>query len=157
MLRTVQPDQTEDFARRHNEEVWRCLRTILGTPSALDEAQLIAALALSAGGLGLTSAQRVKGAAHFASWADCLCMVRDKHPLVAELMIRHLEEGTPPCFQAVRQCKDSSGRSGGACLGQRHLLKISRTPNPTNRGTVGSKKPPDSWRKDSPPMLCGLA
>ena len=35
-LQTVQPDLTEGFARRHHEEVWRCLRTILGTPSAPD-------------------------------------------------------------------------------------------------------------------------
>ena len=111
-LRKVQPDQTEDFARRHDEEVWRCLRTVLGTPSALDEAQVIATLALSAGGLGLTSAQRVKGAAHFASWADCLRKGRERHLLIAELMIRHLEEGTAPCFQAVRQCKDSVTAAG---------------------------------------------
>ena len=117
-LRTVQPDQTEDVARRHDEEVWRCLRTILGTLSAPEEAQVIATLALSAGGLGLTSAQRVKGAAHFASWADCLRMMRDRRPLIAELMIRHLEEGTAPCFQAVRpvQRLGDSGRSGGAVL-----------------------------------------
>ena len=38
---------------------------ILETPSAPEEAQVIATLALSAGGLGLTSAQRVKGAPHF--------------------------------------------------------------------------------------------
>ena len=49
----------------------------------------------------------MKGAANFAIWADFLRMVRDRHPLVAELMIRHLEEGIAPCFQAVRQCKDS--------------------------------------------------
>ena len=37
---------------------------------------------VSAGGLELTSAQRVKGAAHFASWADCLHMVRDRDTLI---------------------------------------------------------------------------
>ena len=51
---------------------------ILGTPSAPEEAQVIATLALSAGGLGLTSAQRVNGAAHFASWANCLRIVDDQ-------------------------------------------------------------------------------
>ena len=85
---------------------------ILGTPSAPEEAQVIATLALSAGGLGLTSAQRVKEAAHFASWADCLRMVRDRHPFIAELMIRHLEEGIATCFQAVHQCKDSLTAAG---------------------------------------------
>ena len=91
---------------------------ILGTPSAPEEAQVIATLALSAGGLGLTSAQRVKGAAHFASWADCLRMVRDRHPFIAELMIRHLEEGdcsVLPGSSSVQRLVDSS-RSGGAVL-----------------------------------------
>ena len=41
---------------RHDTAVWGCLRAILGTPSA-DEAQVLATLALSGGGLGLSSAQ----------------------------------------------------------------------------------------------------
>ena len=33
-LRAVRPEDTEDFARRHDENVWACLREILGTPHA---------------------------------------------------------------------------------------------------------------------------
>ena len=55
-LRSVQPDLTEGFAERHNTAVWGCLRAILGTPSAPDEAQVLATLALSGGGLGLSIA-----------------------------------------------------------------------------------------------------
>ena len=73
-LRTVQPDQTEDFARRH-EEVWRCLHTILGTPSAPDEAKVFATLASSAGGLGLTSAQRVKGSGPICQFGQTVCVL----------------------------------------------------------------------------------
>ena len=38
----------------NDASVWRCLNTILGTPSAPDGAQVIATLALSARGLGLS-------------------------------------------------------------------------------------------------------
>ena len=104
-LRAVQPELTEGFAHRHDTAVWGCLCAILGTPSAPGEAQMIATLALSAGGLGLSSVLRVRRAAHFASWADTLSMVTQRHPVVAETMIRHLEQGAAPCFQAVRECR----------------------------------------------------
>ena len=67
---------------------------------------MTATLALSAGGLGLSSAHRVRSAAYFASWADSLRMVRKRHSIIAESMIRHLEVGGVPCFQAARQCRE---------------------------------------------------
>ena len=88
------------------------MTAILGTPSAPGEAQMIATVALSAGGLGLSSALRVRRAAHFASWADTLSMVRQRHPIVAETMIRHLEGGVAPCFQAVRECRELVEEAG---------------------------------------------
>ena len=74
-LRAVRPELTEAFATRHDANVWNCLRTILGTPRAPASSQVLSSLALSAGGLGL--ARRV--AAHWASWADCVLMVRRRH------------------------------------------------------------------------------
>ena len=56
---------------------------------------------------GLASAHRVRTAAHVASWADSLKMVRKRHPHIAATMIRNLEVGTSPSFQFVRDCKDS--------------------------------------------------
>ena len=94
-LRSVQPDLTEGFAERHDTAVWGCLRAILGTPSAPDEAQV-----------------PVRRAAHVASWADTLSMVRQRHLLIAETMIRHLEEGTAPCFQAVWECRELVEEAG---------------------------------------------
>ena len=111
-LRAVQPDLTEGFAERHDTAVWGCLRAILGTPSAPDEAQVFATLALSGGGLGLSSVQGVRRAAHFASWADAFSMVRQRHSLIAETMIGHVEEGTAPCFQAVRECRELVEEAG---------------------------------------------
>ena len=71
-LQAVCPEQTQEFADRHDAIVWNCSRTILGTPSAPAIAQVVASLALSVGGLGLTSAHRGPFAAHWASGADCI-------------------------------------------------------------------------------------
>ena len=82
------------------------MSNILGTPSAPDGPQVIATLALSAGGLGLSSAHKVRSAAHFPSWAGALSVVRKRHPVIAESMIRRLEVGGVPHFQAARQCRE---------------------------------------------------
>ena len=106
-LRTVAPELTERFAERHDVSVWRCLSNILGTPSAPDGAQVIATLALSAGGLGLSSAHRV------------ICQLgrlaedgEEETPHLAEWMIRHLEVGGVPCFLAARQCREVVEEAG---------------------------------------------
>ena len=48
-LRAVRPEDTEDFARRHDENVWACFREILGTPHASAAAHVLSTLSLSAG------------------------------------------------------------------------------------------------------------
>ena len=83
-LRAVRPELTEAVATRHDANVWNCLRTILGTRRAPASSQVLSSLVLSAGGLGLASAHRVGVAAHWASWADCILMVRRRHPVLAE-------------------------------------------------------------------------
>ena len=55
----MQPEDTEGFATRHDENIWACLREILGVPNAPPEAYV----ALSAGGFGV----RMRPAAHLAS------------------------------------------------------------------------------------------
>ena len=105
-LRALRPEDTESFARRHDENVWTCLHQILGTPNAPVGAHTLATLAFSVGGLGLGSAVRVRHAAHWASWADSLRMVRARHPVVAERMIDGLQTNAPlTCLQSVRQCR----------------------------------------------------
>ena len=59
---------------------------------------------LSSGGLGLTSANRSRFAVHWASWADCVRMVNERHPPIADMMIHHLQEGLAPSFLSVRIC-----------------------------------------------------
>ena len=50
------------------------------------------------GGLGLASAVRVRTGAHWASWADCLRMVRQRHLIVADTMNEGLGTSVEPCF-----------------------------------------------------------
>ena len=100
-LRALRPEDTESFARRHDENVWTCL------PSSDSwHAECLATLALSAGRLGLGSAVRVRPAAHMPSWDDSFRTVRQRHPAVAERTIDGLEANVPlTCFKSVRQCK----------------------------------------------------
>ena len=102
-LRSVHPDLTDAFALQHDANVWTCLDTILGSPSAPGMAKVLASLSFSVG-LGLSSAHRNRESAHWASWADCLRMVHDRHPDVAETMIAQLEVGTVTCFEGVQRC-----------------------------------------------------
>ena len=68
------------------------------------DAQVLASLSFSGGGLGLASAHLRTGA-HFASWADSLNVVK-RHPHVAATKIRNLDVVTSPSFQLVQDCKD---------------------------------------------------
>ena len=99
LLRAVRPDLTEEFAIRHDRDVWRFLCTILGTFSAPEEAQVLASLSFSNGGLRLAGAHRVRTASPFSpNWADSIKMVRKRHPHIAATMIRNLEVGDQSKF-----------------------------------------------------------
>ena len=148
-LRSVAPELTERFAERHDALVWRCLSNILGTPSAPDGAQVIATLALSAGGLGLSNAHGVRSAAYFASWADSLRMVRKRHPIIAELMIRHLEVGGVPCFQAARQCREVVEEAG---LVLPSWTELSHSPPPAE-AEPEPNQPKYSWQQKATRQL----
>ena len=50
----------------------------------------------------LSSAHRNRESAHWASWANCLRMVHDRHPDVAKTMIAQLEVGIT-CFEGVQR------------------------------------------------------
>ena len=87
-LRTVPPEHTSEYAEQHDQSVLRCLSSILqmdGLPPQTHEA---ASMPLTMGGLGVGGCSRIRHAAHWGSWADCLEMVKDRHPQVAEDIIR---------------------------------------------------------------------
>ena len=75
-------------------------------------AEVTASLPFFQGSLGLTSATRIREGAHWASWADCLKMVRQRHPAVTDTMISGLAEGPARCFEAVRRCAHSLTDAG---------------------------------------------
>ena len=68
-------------------------------------AKVLASLSFSVGGLGLSSAHRNREGAHWASWDDCLRMVHDRHPDIAETMITQLRCRTVTCFEGVQRCR----------------------------------------------------
>ena len=49
---------------------------------------------------------RAEVGAHWASWADCVLMVRRRHPVLAETWIHNFAHRDAPCFLAVRSCKN---------------------------------------------------
>ena len=89
-----------------------CLRSILGSERAPDSTRAISQLPFSLGGLGLTSAVRSRVAAHWSSWADCIHMIRQRHPSVAETLITGIHRGPTPCFAPVRTCQGTLEEAG---------------------------------------------
>jgi hypothetical protein len=79
-LRALPPGLSREFAERHDASLFQTVLRLLDQPAGSEEdmqwARAVAQLPLRAGGLGLRSAVRVAPAAYWASWADCLAMVR---------------------------------------------------------------------------------
>ena len=83
-----------------------------GNPSAPLSAKATANLPLSMGGLGLTSALEVRTAAFWASWADSMKMVKERHPTIANEMMVESDREEGPCFQSVRTCQQLLANAG---------------------------------------------
>ena len=116
-IRTVPPEHVSEFAQAHDAGLWQCLCAILHVdPHAVSPtARDMATLPLSMGGLGLRSAFRLRQAAHWASWGDCLEMIRDRCPLVFDRMMRSLtsRRGEQPLsIEAARQSAHSLQTAG---------------------------------------------
>ena len=75
LLRAVLPALSEGFARVHDTRVWECFSELLGV-QAEGAPRNIAHLPFRHGGLGLAGAVLSRSAACWASWADCLPMVK---------------------------------------------------------------------------------
>ena len=105
-LRNVQSAQTFWYAQHHDDNVWDCFSRLTGFSHESPGARLISSVPLK-GGLGLLSAVRTREAAHWASWADSLPMVHQRHPEVARMMVGGLARGAASCFTAVRGCVQS--------------------------------------------------
>ena len=107
LIRNVQPELVVEFAQRHEARIWQRLCQITGIDegTVLASSRQVASLPLSMRGLGLRSAQRTSVAAHWASWADAVGMIQNRHPTVAATIVRALEIGSPvPAITAVVGC-----------------------------------------------------
>ena len=107
-IRAVSPDHSLHFAQRHEEQIWRCLTTLIGVvPEAISEsARSAATLPLSSGGLGCRSSSvRLRHAAYWASWADSINMIGERHPEVAATILRALDENSVShSIEAINIC-----------------------------------------------------
>ena len=81
-----QPNPLWRIRPRQDEGIWRCFRQFLEV-SPCHRAQEFASLPLRHGGLGLRSAHRIHPAAHWASWANALEMINQRHPAVADIIV----------------------------------------------------------------------
>ena len=75
------------LAREHDDAMTETLMSLLDHPGGTDDemqvASFLARLPFRIGGLGLRSAERLAPAAYWASWADCLQMIRERSPDLA--------------------------------------------------------------------------
>ena len=112
----MRPNVAEDFAHAHNAGLWQCLKDILGvSPDQCDRLSRDASsLPLSVGGLGLRNAVRTGVPAFWASWADPLQMVHERHPVIG-LKQRALDgvlSAEVHAFQTMKQWKWSLAQCG---------------------------------------------
>ena len=123
---------------------------ILDVQGAPAEAQQLASLPLTLGGLGLASAERTRHVAHWASWADCLAMVQQRHPSVAEEMIVGLDRDLAPCLAAARHCKEVLAEANFHPPGWRDLVMVVpdrvEEVEPNSPSSVGNSARHGVWR-----------
>ena len=114
-IRTVSPRFSGGFAQEHDQAVMQCLGRIMHVdPSVIHPSvQQAATLPFSLGGLGIRSAFRSRESAQWASWADCLAMVKARHPVVAARIVGELGWFTSvTCLQDVKVCARTLGAVG---------------------------------------------
>ena len=89
--------------------MWRCVCQFLHiNPGTVDDSAKAAVSLPLAGGPGLRSAERLRHAAHWASWADMLKALSSRVPSVAANFIAALEAGeATPSIQSILSCIDN--------------------------------------------------
>ena len=117
LLRILPPGATGAYAATHDAGVLACLASLLGSEDGLPLlASRRAQLPLRFGGLGLRSAVASRHAAHWASWADSLPVIRQRHPeLVARILPgldSQREAGGPSVVRAPRLCAAALRQAG---------------------------------------------
>ena len=133
MLRVLSPDKVSRFAQMHDERLWHCLCEMLEIlPDQCSQmVKDSSTLPLSLGGLGLRSAVRTSTPSYWASWADCLPMIQQRHPEVVADMVQWLHRQVDiPCLR-------------GAALAAERLTGVGGfTPPSWEALVVGARPPP---------------
>ena len=106
-FRAVSPQFTQEFAQAHHEGVWQCLCRILSVHVDCGAQE-------QSGGIGFRSACRKTPAAHWASWADALKMIRDRHPAVVDIILDALRRKEEWQQQAVIFTTTQCGQGFGS-------------------------------------------
>ena len=105
-LRGLPPQETEHFATEHDADSRRRFSLLLGVSLTQDSWEK-SSLPMSLGGCGLRSASRTSSSAYWASWADSLRMIHQRHPAVADQMVRSLTQVLGHRhFVAAAACRD---------------------------------------------------
>ena len=146
-LRAVSPQFTQEFAQAHDEGVWQCLCRILSVHVDCG-AQEQSSLPWWEGGIGLRSACRTAPAAHWASWADALKMIRDRHPAVVDIVVdalRRPEESMT--IRTVVECAAVLERTGFECPSWEDLAE-GRSPG-ESREEEDPSQPRVGWQQQA--------
>ena len=80
-------NKPEEYAMGHDRNVFQCLSSILQVEELPSHPNDVASLPLTLGGLGVGGNSKIRHAAHWGSWANCLEMIKQRHPgSVGEIM-----------------------------------------------------------------------
>ena len=107
----------------HGSCPWRCSRS--SEQKAI--AHEIMSLPMRLGGLGLRSAERMRPAAFWASWADALPMLSNRLPTLTDQVENELETGVggTPCMLELSATTHTLDRSGFVDRGWHQLMGVS--------------------------------
>ena len=99
LCNVVDPHYAAEYAVGHDANLLTCLYRILEIQAVAINPiwKIVATLPLCQGGLGLQSMMRIGPAAYWASWADCLSMIQNRHPDIAEHMIDKSNQDESNC------------------------------------------------------------
>ena len=99
--RVVEPGAALEFCQRNDVSMWRCFCAFAQIePEQPQDVRDTASMPLVLG--------EVRGSkpAFWASWFDCMPLIRQRHPRVAEMLVAELSgEPATPFLQAASQCR----------------------------------------------------
>ena len=146
-LRGVNPDHAKCFAAAHDQGVWQCFCRIMQILPTCG-AQELSSLPTWEGGIGLRSARRTQPAAHRASWADALKMVKERNTVVADTTLGALQSGAETSSaQAILKCSQILHDAGFESPAWSELAEgrapgvVEEEEDPANLASGGSRKP----------------